>query len=122
MVHTRVVVNTLVRRRELGLFPGPPVTNRADIGRLGRPSWSAVTSRGPPWRDRYLEPMGGDAFFVYYYYYYHHYYYYYYYLFIYLFIFKQKETTTGKDFVPARLRVVPHFSSGIVERAKRERA
>ena len=44
------------------------------------------------------------------------------YLFIYLFIFKQKEITTGKDFVPARLRVVPHFSSGIVERAERERA
>ena len=41
---------------------------------------------------------------------------------IYLFIFKQKEITTGKDFVPARLRVVPHFSSGIVERAERERA
>ena len=32
----------------IGPPPGSAVTNRADIGRLGLPSWSAVTSRGPP--------------------------------------------------------------------------
>jgi len=44
------------------------------------------------------------------------------YLFIYVFIYLLIMIHNKEHHIYIRLRVVPHFSSGIVERAKRERA